>query len=498
MRVRKIIRKMKKLDNKDIQDRVLKKKVTKISIKDPVSSPSSTNSAPTTKRKRSQEDDNKSLDDFEKRKNTRDRNDTRDKNEKVEPPQNPDIFDIHTVEDIISGLKVSIKKRKFSDEDIKVLVPKDYSYSYQFKMEIDKKDHPHVLLKFKDFAPKVFAQIRNYFGVQDRELLGAFKTLENLKSIKGEGKSGAFFIFTKDRQFILKTCFKEERDFLWQILPEYLKHIRENPDTLLPRFYGVYSMKHEGIGGVIRFVIMQNIFCSPYQPIEIYDLKGSTVGRKTEKKNRKPGVILKDLDIKDSRHLWIPDKLRKQFLVQLKIDSDFLASVKVMDYSLLVGIHYQTEENEKETKRNIRRFKKLTVWHSIKKNLFMQDSGGIEGMNTAEDRKEIYFMGIIDILIKFEAKKKMENFFKKIPYGDEVSVIPPTSYSDRFYSFIKGLLPHAEEEDEEDTDTTSSSKAKKKKKTTGDIYARRENNPQLSKSLGSSKELEPDPEDKSD
>lgn len=128
----------------------------------------------------------------------------------------------------------------------------------------------------------------------------------------------------------------------------------------------------------------------------------------------------------------------------------------------------------------------------------MQDSGGIEGMNTAEDRKEIYFMGIIDILIKFEAKKKMENFFKKIPYGDEVSVIPPTSYSDRFYSFIKGLLPHAEEEDEEDTDTTSSSKAKKKKKTTGDIYARRENNPQLSKSLGSSKELEPDPEDKSD
>jgi len=200
------------------------------------------------------------------------------------PQENPDIFDIYTVEDIISGLKVTIKKRNFSDEDIDMLVPKDYSYSYQFKMEIDKKDHPHVLLKFKDFAPKVFAQIRNFFGVSHTELLKSFKTLENLKAIKGEGKSGAFFIFTKDRQFILKTALKEERDFLWQILPDYLKHIRENPDTLLPRFYGVYSMKHEGIGGVIRFVIMQNIFSSPLQPTEIYDLKGSTIGRKAEKK----------------------------------------------------------------------------------------------------------------------------------------------------------------------------------------------------------------------
>jgi len=37
----------------------------------------------------------------------------------------------------------------------------------------------------------------------------------------GEGKSGAFFIFTKDRQFVLKTATGEERDFLWEILPYY-------------------------------------------------------------------------------------------------------------------------------------------------------------------------------------------------------------------------------------------------------------------------------------
>ena len=51
------------------------------------------------------------------------------------------------------------------------------------------------------------------------------------------------------------------------------QHIHAYKNTLLPRFYGIYSMKHEGIGGVIRFVVMQNNFCTPYSPVEKYDLK---------------------------------------------------------------------------------------------------------------------------------------------------------------------------------------------------------------------------------
>lgn len=35
-------------------------------------------------------------------------------------------------------------------------------------------------------------------------------------------------------------------------------------------------MKHEGIGGVTRFVIMNNIFNSPYEPVEKFDLKVNT------------------------------------------------------------------------------------------------------------------------------------------------------------------------------------------------------------------------------
>jgi len=102
-------------------------------------------------------------------------------------------------------------------------------------------------------------------------------------------------------------------------------------------------MKHEGIGGMIRFVIMNNIFNTPFSPVEKYDLKGimlitfsislwfpylksfvgSTVGRFVKETKRQPGVILKDLDIVGmGRKLYLPQNLNEELVRQLKKDSD--------------------------------------------------------------------------------------------------------------------------------------------------------------------------------
>jgi 1-phosphatidylinositol-4-phosphate 5-kinase len=80
-------------------------------------------------------------------------------------------------------------------------------------------------------------------------------------------------------------------------------------------------MKHEGIGGMVRFVIMNNWFNTGLSLDEKYDLKGSTVGRTigVPEDVRKAGSILKDLDIK--RKVWYPEELRGKFLEQLKIDA---------------------------------------------------------------------------------------------------------------------------------------------------------------------------------
>jgi len=262
-------------------------------------------------------------------------------------------------------------------------------------------------------------------------------TYDNLTAIKGEGKSGAFFIFTKDKQFILKTTTAEERDFLWYILPYYWQHMRRNPDSLLPRFYGIYSFKHEGPGGVTRFVIMNNIFSTPYEPVEKYDLKGSSVGRTVSKK--KEGAILKDKDI--TRKLYLPVECHQTFISQLEKDSQFLATHRVMDYSLLLGVYYPTEQNKKKVEENIRKRKEPgTYIVSLRQNHFQTYFNGIRTMNE-EGGEEIYFIGIIDILIEYATKKKMEHMFKSIAYdAEEVSVVDPEFYRNRFFKFITGLL----------------------------------------------------------
>lgn len=341
----------------------------------------------------------------------------------------PKIFDENTVRDILCGLSITCN-RTFNDD---LLVPADYSYSYQFKV----RRVPQQLLKFKDFAPKVFQQIRQFWGIDNTELLHSFG-YDNLDAIRGEGKSGAFFIFTRDKRFILKTATGPERDFLWEMLPYYFLYIRKNPNTLLPRFYGVYSMKHEGIGGMVRFVVMNNVFATPSPLNEVYDLKGSTLGRSSGEDVPK-GSLLKDLDIKRKFHL--PDAaVEERFLEQLQADSQFLAQHNVMDYSLLVGIHYDNDEGKEKTRRKLIEWTRYYSEDSSFKSLFQSDGSGMAGWNAETKTREVYFIGIIDILQKYTPKKKIEHFLKSIPYkANTVSVVEPSFYARRFYNFLRGV-----------------------------------------------------------
>uniref|UniRef100_A0A6B2L4Z5 PIPK domain-containing protein n=1 Tax=Arcella intermedia TaxID=1963864 RepID=A0A6B2L4Z5_9EUKA len=364
------------------------------------------------------------------------------------PPPSPGtaVFDENTVEDVIDGLKVLHEKRKpIYKDSYKLFTPKDFGESDQFKVKRSNGD----ILKIKDFAPRVFHQIRLNFGVNEDAYLNSFKDRNNLTPTKGQGKSGAFFIFTNDKQFILKTATGEERDFLMSILENYWQHLQKYPNTLLPRYYGVYSMKHEGIGGVTRFIVMNNLFNTPFELVEKYDLKGSFMGRYVSDKKRKPGAILKDLDIEhDKRKLYFPKHLRIEFIEQLKKDSNFLASFKVMDYSLLLGIAYETPENKEKNEAELKKLKENPfVIPELVQNKFQQYYNGAK-VTRPDGGTEVYYVGIIDILIQYVAKKKLEHLLKTVAYpGEEVSVVNPKYYSDRFFDFIKNLVYVPEEEE---------------------------------------------------
>ena len=76
---------------------------------------------------------------------------------------------------------------------------------------------------------------------------------------------------------------------LW--LHSYYKHVHDNPDTLLPKFFGLYSIKAIGSARKVRFIVMANLFASNHEINRTFDLKGSMHGRFTKADDAKPNAV---------------------------------------------------------------------------------------------------------------------------------------------------------------------------------------------------------------
>jgi len=209
--------------------------------------------------------------------------------------------------------------------------------------------------KFKDYAPWVFRELReDIFHLDPADYLLSLTAKYILSELGSPGKSGSFFYFSRDYRFIIKTIHHSEHKYLLKILKRYHSHVSENPDTLVSRFYGLHRVKLPR-GRKIHFVIMNNLF-PPHKDIHVtFDLKGSTVGREypEEKAQRNPRAVLKDINwINRGMILEVGPAKGAVFIEQLRRDAEFLKSVYVMDYSLLVGIHNMQRGNRDKVRKN--------------------------------------------------------------------------------------------------------------------------------------------------
>lgn len=59
-------------------------------------------------------------------------------------------------------------------------------------------------------------------------------------------KSGQFFFYSHDGQYMLKTQTKEENKFMIRILPHYYQYLTENPHSLLVRILGTTALNFDG------------------------------------------------------------------------------------------------------------------------------------------------------------------------------------------------------------------------------------------------------------
>ena len=218
---------------------------------------------------------------------------------------------------------------------------------------------------FIDLEPSVFSLLRSCYGIDTLDYRASFR-IKNAADIESsgmlekftEGKSGSFFYFTRDFKYIIKTVTDEEEKFLQQIAYRYYDHMKNNPNSLIVRFLGLHKVRLAKEQRFITVVVMDNIFYNTeqFKMHERYDLKGSKVGRrsvkKTSKIRREYKGTLKDLDLGDKKiHVGADSKTR--LMEQLRRDIEFLVRCRIMDYSLLLGIHNHSD-NEKIDRQKLK------------------------------------------------------------------------------------------------------------------------------------------------
>ena len=128
--------------------------------------------------------------------------------------------------------------------------------------------------RFKDFRPTLFAKVREMHQISPEDYAASFETTCREKF--SEGRSGAFMFYSSDQKCIVKTTTKDEAMTLSELMPAYVRHLEENPNSLIVRFLGCHSIKMYGVE--LYFVVMLSFF--PNSTLsERYDLKGSWVNR---------------------------------------------------------------------------------------------------------------------------------------------------------------------------------------------------------------------------
>ncbi|KAF2758146.1 SAICAR synthase-like protein, partial [Pseudovirgaria hyperparasitica] len=409
-----------------------------------------------------------------------------------------------TAYNMLTGIRFTVSRTNAKMN--RDLEEKDFTDSFKFSFDVNGNEltpSAKYDFKFKDYAPWVFRHLRIIFQQDPADYLMSLTSKYILSELGSPGKSGSFFYFSRDYKYIIKTIHHAEHKFLRKILVEYYDHVRHNPNTLLSQFYGLHRVKLP-YGRKIHFVVMNNLF-PPHRDIHhTFDLKGSTIGRdfREEDLEKNPRATLKDLNwLRRDLHLEFGPTKKSAFIAQMEQDVKLLQRLKIMDYSLLIGIHDLEKGNEEGLREknlqvfqpmgdepedfqpnpllrtpskleNARKAKELRATLKLQKPVpmgqtntkmpdeavegktnfyFYSDDGGFQATHE-DDRpgEEIYYLGIIDCLTHYSLIKRMEHFIKGLSNQEsQISAIPPERYGDRFVRFISAVTKTKEAADAE-------------------------------------------------
>ncbi|KAF7684404.1 putative phosphatidylinositol phosphate kinase [Astathelohania contejeani] len=269
----------------------------------------------------------------------------------------------------------------------------------------------------------------------------------------GNLKSSIYF--TNDYQFVIKIISMSEKQCLDEISSYYKNYLYKHQNSLLCRIIGSYLIEiEEKIHGdknkkkKIYFIVMKNIFPRDKTIDMIFDLKGSSRQGSTHRETS----IYKDDEWDSFKKPLIIYTRKFQLIKRLERDIKFLCGMKLMDYSLLIGIHF--ENCNYRTYRNMYGVRHVSP--SIESQMMLLNRDEIsnieyfynENINLyiSDDieNSDYYYIGIIDILTKWTFRKKLERTFNTLLCRCRSSSTSPYKYADRLNFFIKEKLFYCE------------------------------------------------------
>ncbi|RCK67618.1 Phosphatidylinositol 5-phosphate 4-kinase type-2 alpha [Candida viswanathii] len=320
------------------------------------------------------------------------------------------ITETHVLFLLERGLVMSLKHRgpppKFEQ-----MCEDDYNEKQIFCVKEMSNNVP-INFEFVSYSPRVFDELRCLHSVNDEFYSGLTEEKIPYIEFASPGKSGA--VFYRKGPYIFKTVLDVELNKLTNILKNYSEYLHKYPFSMLPHYYGAYTIRASGTK-LTSFVVTNYLFYKA-QLSRIYDLKGSLVGRHVLSKY--PGnerEALRDCDfLREEGGIRTEDsKHRETVLNMICMDTKFLMNHNLMDYSLAVGI------------------------------------GPLSGVPSTDDMKcwsfvdcvgERYYIGLVDCLTDYTAAKKGETFWNAMRFKKHTSLaLPPVDYRTRFITFLRGI-----------------------------------------------------------
>lgn len=304
-----------------------------------------------------------------------------------------------------------------------MLMPDDFRAFTKVRVNnhLYQKDIMPSHFKIKEYCPLVFRNLRERFSIDDQDYLRSLTKFQP----NAVGRQTKFYS-TYDNQLILKTLSSDEVENMHHLLKEYHPYIVERyGQTLLPQYLGMYRLTVEG--QVTYIVVMRNIFSSRLPIHKKYDLKGSNTDREASEEERgKDLPCFKDNDfIRDGVKLYLESDNYEKLFKTLDADTAFLVRENLIDYSLCLGIHdcskFQQEMSEMNSPRS-------TSSNDDDEDMSGEPvaeptSTGVIHSSAAPSGRQIYFMGLVDVLTQFGLRKR-------------IVTVDPEQYRKKFMEFI--------------------------------------------------------------